>query len=492
MKPESLAALRRVLPTEEAGQAYIRAKTPMLSTLDAVPVLRRGFDRPEHLAEMASLFERAEAAARGEGPPVFATVSAPSQVGKTTVGEVAYATWLKRRPQDTLAYLPYGQDLADDKSRRIRDDVKFLGVELRDDSRAVDRWTTKQGGGLLARGLSGGITGQPGIACLWIDDPYRNRVEAESAAHARRVLDGVKSVVFTRRQPITSVIVSHTRWTPNDLIGWLAKEHGDRFESWRVPAVGDDGEPLVTIGGRTKEFWADQRAIMGEHDWWSLMMGLPRAREGSLFKDTFATYITRPIVGRIVIGLDFAYSTRTSSDHSVAVVLMRVDERAFVLEVVRKQCEPAAWVLELQALKLRYPSASMHAYIGGQEGGVVSLLSMQGVHVNATPARLDKMSRALTTANEWNAGRIAVPESAPWADDFVSELLNFSGAPGGTDDQVDALVGAYDAAPAQGIGVGPITQPGRIARRWDGPEQGAAQQSGWQPGMGRPVKRTGW
>lgn len=485
----TLADLRRVLPTEEHGQAFVRERVGRLPLLDAVPILRRGYERPEHLATMASLFERAEAAARGDGPPVFATVSAPSQVGKTTVGEVAYALWLKRRPQDTLAYLPYGQDLADDKSRRIRDDAKYLGVELRDDSRAVDRWTTTRGGGLLARGLSGGITGQPGIACLWIDDPYRNRVEAESAAHNRRVLDGVKSVVFTRRQPITSVIVSHTRWATTDLIGWLAREHGERFESYRVAAVDDDGEPLVTIGGRTRQFWLDQRAIMGEHDWWSLMMGIPRPRDGALFKDTFATYTTRPNVGQIVIGIDFAYSTRKSADASVAVVLCRVHEMAYVLEVVRRQCSASDWASELLALRARYPNAGMHAYIGGQEAGVVDLLSARGLSITTQPARQDKMSRAIHAASEWNAGNIAVPEDAPWLDAFVSEVLNFSGAASGHDDQIDALVGAFDAAPPSSSQWGNVVQMKPGPRVHDGGPTAGLGVVSWQPGAGRPVRR---
>jgi hypothetical protein len=37
-----------------------------------------------------------------------------------------------------------------------------------------------------------------------------------------------------------------------------------------------------------------------------------------------------------------------------------------------------------------------------------------------------------------------MPMSATWADGLLSELLDFTGAPGGKDNRVDALVGAFD------------------------------------------------
>jgi hypothetical protein len=134
----------------------------------------------------------------------------------------------------------------------------------------------------------------------------------------------------------------------------------------------------------------------------------------------------------------------------------------------------------------------MHAYIGGQEGGVTNLLRLQGVHVQTKPARLDKMGRALSAASEWNRGQIFVPESGgEWVDTFVGELLNFSGADSGTDDQVDAFVAAFDAAPpSAAFGQVIAFQPPAATHRYDGQPQ-AAQQApvrAWKPGAGPPRK----
>lgn len=473
------AALRPVLPTEEAGRAFVREHIVKLGTLDAIPVLRRGFERPSHLEMLADAFRRAELAACDKGPPVFACFSAPSQVGKTTGIEVAVANWIARHPDHMLAYLPYGADLAADKSRRIRDDVRELGVELRDDSSAVDYWQTKAGGGLLARGIGGGVTGMPGIRCLVLDDLYKNRAEAESIAHRRRVEEGVRAAVFTRRQPYTSVIISFTRWAVDDLIGTLQKDaarmarEGVAFEFHRVPAVDDDGEPLITIGGRTKAYWRQQRALMLEDAWWSIMMGLPRPREGKLFKGDPPTYDTRPArFDCIRIGLDFAYSKKRSADHNAAVVLGKAD-RYYVLKVVRRQCESTVWREELKALRAEFPSASMHAYIGGIEIGVLPTFTEppHNLRIEATTTSADKYSRAQPTAADWNGNeaavtealervkrgekvdvpelvprRIVVPMSASWdLPGFLERTRDFTGVEGGVDDEQDALVAARDA-----------------------------------------------
>lgn len=441
-------------PTGEEVEAAIVRR--MSSPMTAVPLLRTGWEEPHHLDAMADGYERAEAAALGDGPPVLATYSAPSQVGKSSFGEVVYARWLAKNPSHHLGALLYGQDLANDQSRRIRDDVLALGVQLRDDSTAIDHWTTVHGGGLLSRGLMGGITGQPGLVCLRIDDPYRNRMEAESVAHRKRVNDTLKATVFTRRNPRTSIIIKHTRWAPDDLIGFIEKEYGSKFEHHRVPAVDEKGVAVVRLAGRDDAFWAEQRLLMGEHDWWSLMMGLPRPREGSLFKSTFGTYTQIPSrFDRIVIGLDFAYSARTKADHSAAVVLGRSAAFWYVLAVVRRQCAAPDFAADIRTLKLRYPTASLRAYIGGTELGTVDFLNRQGLRIDAITTRFDKYARAQPCAAAWNRGAILLPESASWLDAFISEVLDFNGEAGGRDDQTDAMVGAFDGSGQPSAPAGP-------------------------------------
>jgi Terminase RNaseH-like domain len=52
----------------------------------------------------------------------------------------------------------------------------------------------------------------------------------------------------------------------------------------------------------------------------------------------------------------------------------------------------------------------------------------------------DKLSRAHAVSPLVESGRVCVPESAAWLNDFIEEMISFPGAP--HDDQVDALTQA--------------------------------------------------
>lgn len=472
-----VAELRRVLPTEADGRAFVANSIATTPLLMCIPAMRADHEIPTHLAPIADVIARAERAARGEGPRVLACVSAPPQTGKSTLFEVGFARWLKRNPSHLLAWVTYGQDLANEKSRKIRDDVRMLGVDLRNDSQAVDFWQTTKGGGLLSRGAGGALTGMPGLMCLLCDDLVRNKMQAFSRAHKRAIRDTLQSVIVTRRNPRTSIVVMNTRWTTDDPIGWLLDEHGTvdeggMFENHRIAAVTDDGEPIVTTAGRDRAFWDEQRVLMRD-DWWPLAMGLPRPLDGRLFKGGPPTYDERPAGLIIRIGVDFAYSKKTSADHNAAAVVGKLRDRYYVLRIVRRQCGVSEWGQELATLKREFPSATFHAYIGGTEIGTIETLAASPHHIRiaATVTGTDKYARAQRTASYWNGNeaevaesvkrreagemvaipavvprRIYVPSRAPWdLSGFLERTLDFTGADGGEDDEQDALVAAVDA-----------------------------------------------
>ncbi len=442
---DALDMLAAEVRSNEEADALIGAAWGDVGVLDTLDVLSPNTERPTHLRALAHVFRRAERAAHGDGLPVLALLSAPPQIGKTLTGQHAFAWWLARHPGDFLGFIAYGQDLASEKSKGIRKLAKLAGVQLSNETNASDLWRTTAGGGLLARGLEAGITGQSGLSMVWIDDPYKGRSQVESAKERATILEGIKSNVFSRLNPRTSFLLSHTRWHSDDAIGVLSRDPtlAGMFEVISLPACTEDGEPLITLGGRDRRFYEQQRRL-SEHDWHSLYMGSPRAREGKLFKGA-TTYTTQPNEMRMAIGVDFAYSRRTAADWSTAVVVGRRDGMRYVLAVVRRQCTASEFVSELRMLKTRFPAAPMHAYIGGTELGVIDLLKTQGVYVNAQTAKEDKYARALSCAAAWNRGEVATPESAPWLSAFVGEVADFSGINDDHDDQVDALVAAFDA-----------------------------------------------
>lgn len=424
---------------------------------DFLPTVTPRWTRPDHLTPLVRLFERI-----AQGERVRALVSVPPRHGKTELVLHAFAWLLRKFPHLTHAYASYSADLSRSKSRAARDYALAAGVQLRDDSSALNEWRTPDKGGLLATGVGGPLTGHGVDGVLVVDDPHKNRVEAESAAMREAVRGWWTSTAVTRLEPKASAIVIHTRWHEDDLIGWLQNEHPGDWEVINLAAIAE-----VTSGDRRpgEALWparwplealAARRTEVGEYDWASLYQGRPRPKGGAVFGDVHL-YAELPKGYRVAIGIDLAYTERTSADYSVAVVVAEADGRFYVLDVHRVQVAAPQFGERLRALRESYPGARLVAYVGGTEKGVVDLLNKPpaaepgkppptSLGIEAKPALADKFVRAQGTAAHWNAGKVFLPAAAPpWADAFVSELRGFTGVRDRHDDQVDALVAAHDA-----------------------------------------------
>lgn len=411
-----------------------------LGLLDFVPRTTPRWARPEHLAPIAELVERAM---REE---VRALVSVPPQHGKTELLLHAIAWVLRKHPDRTCAYASYAADIATSKSRLARDYALAAGVELRKDGKALHEWRTAQGGGLLATGIGGPLTGHGINGILFVDDPHKNRAEAES----KTIRDGVQgwytSTALTRVHPGASVIVVHTRWHEDDLIGRLRKETEEPYEVISLPAISADGKALWE-DRRPLSWLHRQKTRVGPYDWASLYMGEPRPRGGAVFNDVRFYDKLPDGPRRYAIGVDLAYTKKTQADHSVAVVLAEIGGLYYVLEVIREQVKAPEFAAKLRALLARFPGVMPRWYCAGIEKAVADLLASleQPVHVNAIATQADKFTRAQLTAAAWNAGKILLPQDARWVSDFVGEVAAFTGVNDRHDDQVDALAAAFDA-----------------------------------------------
>jgi hypothetical protein len=425
-----------------------------LDLLDFVPALTPTFERPEHLAPIANFFDRAS---RGE--VVNMLVSAPPQYGKSKLLSAGTARYIARQPDRPVITASYGADLAEQKSRETRDLAEQLGVELRADADAVATWLTPQGGGLRARGIGGSTTGNPAKLFI-IDDPHKDREEAESALLRQKVFDWYLSVADTRTHPDSSILVAHARWHDDDLIGRLSRLTNPKtgallFEHYNLPAILPDGRPLWHQ--RPLDWLEPKKAF--PYEWWSMWMGAPRKRGERVFKGVYY-YDRLPNHYQVGKGMDLAYTSKKTSHHSCGVVLLEDTDRPandrlwYVVDVRRHRGElvdiPSASneqpIEEGFASKLKsviWPG-SWHWFVSTTERGTAVLLSDKSIFVEPVLATADKHARAQPVAAEWNQGRILLPKDAPWLREFVDEVGGFTGVSDKSDDQVDALGSAFE------------------------------------------------
>jgi phage terminase large subunit-like protein len=193
-----------------------------------------------------------------------------------------------------------------------------------------------------------------------------------------------------------------------------------------------------------------RRAELAEQDpterlWWAQFQGEPRVTSGELFK-TPARYATLPSVGgfRDVLGVDFAYSSKTTADWFAIVALRIYGSIAYVRNVMRFRPDYRAGIDNVRSARDMYGHGAIYSYVAGPEIGAVRYFAQNGIEIQGMPARFNKRVRAQRTIDLWNAGKILIPERAPWVASFLERTYSFRGIEGDADDEIDALVSAAD------------------------------------------------
>ena len=425
----------------QSSQARPSSTEPLL---DFVPRISPHLLRPDWFAPYAAKLE--EATER----PVRVVFAAPPQHGKTVVTSHAFAWWLAGRLPKRHAYISYNSERAEDVSIDAQHLVAETGLQVEGNRRL---WRCGQGR-VLWTGIGGALTGYGIDGCLVVDDPIKNRAEAESKTIRERAHQWLRDVALTRLHPGASVVVMATRWHPDDLSGRLIEEG---WEYINLPAVAEgEGDPLGRSVGealapsiRPREFLDAQRREVGEYSWASLWQGRPRPRGGAVFHEP-GFYSSLPTRGyRGLFGLDLAYTAKTSADWSVCVELWAAGDKFYVVDVVRKQVEAPSFALALRAKQTARPWR-FRWRASGTEKGAASFLKSKGIPLDVVRPHGDKFVCAQSVAAAWNEGRVllpdpeAFPEADRWLGPFLESVQNFTGIGDEQDDDVDALGAAFD------------------------------------------------
>lgn len=445
--------MRRRSPQATSTSTTGTIEAPRL--LDWIPRVSPHLAAPTWLAPAAEAFERASRES------VRVLLSTPPQHGKSTLADHAIA-WTLRYSSKQILYLTYNEDFATSRMRIARVTAEDARVPFQSGAQGIREWRTTLGGSLYATGVGGSVTGRPGGLVI-IDDPIKDWVSAQSIRMRDAVDDWLRSVVMTRLHPDSSVVLIQTRWHPDDIYGRLARAGG--WEAINLPALTDGDTRALWPEGRPVEWLLRQRDAMGLAMFSALYQGEPRARGGEVFGDPELVDDV-PTVGRVAIGVDLAYSRRTSADYSVAVVMRRRanESCATVIDLVRKQVRAPEFAVALRALANEYPGAPMRAYLSGTERGAADFISRE-VPLEALPATSDKYVRAQPLAAAWNRGDVLIPRRASWASTLIEEMTSFTGSDDPHDDIVDAMAAAWDALDAAPSSVETIPHHTRRAVR---------------------------
>lgn len=265
----------------------------------------------------------------------------PPRHGKSDEATQKYPAWvLGKSPDFPIIVSSYSQDLATTFGQGTRDLIdspnyqNIFKTRLREDTSAKANWMTDKKGGYLAVGVGGSITGK-GFKIGIVDDPFKNREEADSPVVRESVWKWWISTFSTREEGNAAEIVILTRWHEDDLAGRLLKqqadaekngeEHYDKWEILMFKAIADKDElPYRKIG---EPLWPEKFSLeklqarrnnIGPYEWSALYQQSPVDIASQEFKQQWFKYRTWEEVSRLVTRkfatIDTALSKRAESD----------------------------------------------------------------------------------------------------------------------------------------------------------------------------------
>ena len=424
----------------------------------------------------------------------------PPRHGKTEQAAQLFPAWLMGKlPDSRIILTAYGADLSQTSSRAIRNYVTGVRyravfgelsavdapVQLSDDSRAVSAWdlAAPHRGGVVAAGVGGGITGK-GAHLLVIDDPFKNRDEAESEAYRQKVWTWYASSAYTRLENGGAIVMMHTRWHPDDLAGMLLKQMGggdalaDKWVVVSLPDIASSEQLAVSSGMRDdllSGLWRDEKdplgrqdgealwaekysaddlkrieANVGPYDYAALYRQQPRPNAGGFFeREWFANAVVphKPEGLRWVRYVDLAISEKASADYN-ATVAMAMDKEGNVY--LRDMIRVRGWYEFKEQLIAAMTSDLERGVEWAIEGVAFQSLAFQellrdprlaAVAIREIKPEGDKVARARPLQTLARGGKLKLVGGA-WVNAFIAEALDFP--KGRHDDQIDSASGGLE------------------------------------------------
>ncbi len=374
-----------------------------------------------------------------------------------------FPAWhLGRNPKHEVIACSYSADLAMDFSRKVRGLLRetsystmFPECALDKSSQSAERWNTEKGGGFVAAGVGGGITGR-GAHLAIIDDPLKNREEADNPTTRQKLKDWFTSTLYTRLAPGGGLLIILTRWHDDDLAGWLLKESEEHWDVVKYPAIAEIDEKFRKKGQALHPARYPLDALdrikkaVGPRDWSALFQQNPVPDEGMYFnKSEFKYYLEHPAMEdmRIYQAWDLAIGTKECNDFSVGVTIgVAPDQRVYILDVCRGHWGSFDLVENIIDQAEKYNPSMVGIEKGQIEMAIGPILRKRMRERSAffplellRTGRQDKMMRARPLQGRIQQGMVLFPSPNlnEWTQVLLTEMLRF---PAGThDDQVDAL-----------------------------------------------------
>lgn len=474
----SLKATRRLIAVQEARDRmlpFLRLMMPDPNDQD--DATRSLYQETPQAKLLAEIIEKVEC-----GKLKRVAVSTGPRMGKSQILSRAAPAWIAgKNPARNMILGSYNSEFAKEFGFDVRTIIQnsaykqvFPKMELSLGGEGKDLLVTKEGGKLAFVGIGGSGSGKSADLFI-VDDPYRNDQDAQSAVYRELVWRWFNGVALTRARNNTAIVIVHTRWHQDDLIGRLCDpSHPERNGLYKglekrwtyinIPAVVTDPKLADALGLKLEvsrdpdvveqfgkepisALWPEEKslALLAEarqsdsRTFEALYMGRPSPDEGTYFKLDYIQEYEREALPknlRYYGASDHAVTSKQARDlNCIGCIGVDEEDNIWVLpDIAWRRMETDAVVDELLAqFKSHRPQAFwMENELISKSFGPFLRKRMRAekiwTMIDPVTPMVDLEARARSIQGLMALGMVHFPRFAPWWQPAKQQLLNFPAA----------------------------------------------------------------
>lgn len=388
-------------------------------------------------------------------------IESPPQHGKSMHITEALPSWcLGKFPEWRVILASYNDETAERFARRNKEKVRnhgnaLFGIEIGNIDRATEFELSGHMGRLISRGILAGITGNP-ANLLVIDDPIKNRQEADSPTKRQQIWNEWLNSLKSRLAAGAKVVVIMTPWHEDDLAArLLATEENITLVRIPVEAELDDplgreeGEPLCPEIGKDatwlKQFKASYMSDPegGPRAWSALYQCSPRVEGGNLVKREWWKYYDPKevsVFGTELISVDAAFKGNENNDYVAIEVWAKLGNDYYCRYCLNRHLDFPQTVEAIRAVRLLFPRARAVLIEDKANGSAIISTLQKEMFCIAVNPRGGKVARVNAVSPAIESGHVFLPKDAPWVTAFVDQFTAFPA--GKNDDMCDSATQA--------------------------------------------------
>lgn len=379
----------------------------------------------------------------------------PPQHGKSlTVTETLPSWYLGKYPDKRIIQASYNEETAERFCRRNKEKIKVFGktlfnIEIGDIERSTEFELSNNIGRMISRGMMSGITGNPANLVL-IDDPLKNRMEADSQTFRERLWEEWQNSIKTRLSAGAKVIVIMTRWHEDDIAGRIIQNEKN-VTVINLPCEAEDNDLLERVKGEAlfpeigkdnkwlNEFKQGYTTAEGSRAWLALFQGRPTAEQGNILKREWWRYYTElPVIIQTIMSVDASFKDEETSDFTCIQVWGKRGAYMYLMDCINKRMDFPTTLKTILETKNKYPETSMILVEDKANGSaIIQMLKRKISGVIAINPNGGKVARVNAISPSIESGHVLIPKQAPWITEFIDQCSSFPN--GKNDDMIDSM-----------------------------------------------------